>query len=397
MRAKLTKRAIDAASPEDKDSFLWDSEVKGFGLKVTPLGKRVYIIQYRIGRRLRRYTIGTHGSPWTPDEARREAQRLLRMVDSGTDPADAKSADKAVPTFAAAAARFLDEHVELKTKSRTIGEYRRLLDTIILPTFGNRRISEIERAAVGELHHKLRRTPYQANRVLALLSKLFNWAEGCSLRNDGSNPCRHVEKFREQKRERFLSEAELARLGDVLEEEDRAGGTSRAANAALRLLVFTGARMNEILTLRWAHVDLERSVLRLPDSKTGAKLIHLSPPAASLLSAVPRIEGNPYVIAGEKPGHHFVNLEKTWRRVRAKAGLEDVRLHDLRHSFASAGAAAGLSLPVIGALLGHSDAATTARYAHLGNDPVRQANDMIGRQLAAALGGAQPEEAANAD
>jgi integrase len=220
---------------------------------------------------------------------------------------------------------------------------------------------------------------------------MMNLAEVWRMRPNGSNPCRHIKKYRENKRERYLSEAELARLGEALTEVDQDGTVMPSAVAAIRLLIFTGARLSEILTLRWDYV--EHSYLRLPDSKTGAKVIYLNPPASELLARLPRIVDNPYVIPGNKPGARLVNLQKPWRLIRARAGLEDVRIHDLRHTFASIGAASGLSLPMIGKLLGHTQAATTERYAHLADDPVRAASEAIGQRIDAAMKG----EATGAD
>lgn len=228
---------------------------------------------------------------------------------------------------------------------------------------------------------KLRATPYQANRLIALLSKMFSW----SGRRGEINPCTGIERFVEKKRRRYLSTAELGRLGEALAAFETEGGVSPHPIAAIRLLLLTGARLGEILTLRWNYVDRERGCLKLPDSKTGAKEIHLNEAAFAVLDAMPRELDNPYVIVGQRSGGHLVNLEKPWQRVRARAGLDDVRLHDLRHSFASIGAGAGLGLPMIGALLGHTQAATTARYAHLAVDPLRAANELIGQQLSALL------------
>ncbi len=239
------------------------------------------------------------------------------------------------------------------------------------------------------LHHKLCDRPYQANRSLAVLSKMMNLAEQWGLRPDGTNPTRHVRKYRETKRERYLSTEELSRLGGTLTEAQAAETESPFALAAIALLVLTGARLTEILTLRWAEVDLDRQVLRLPDSKTGAKTIYLNDAATSLLRRMPRLSGNPYVIAGGKKGAHLVNLQKAWRRIRAGADLNDVRIHDLRHSFASVAAGAGLSLPVIGKLLGHTQPVTTARYAHLAADPVRAASNLIGDEIVSAMNGSR--------
>jgi len=207
------------------------------------------------------------------------------------------------------------------------------------------------------------------------------------LRPDGSNPCRHVEKFGERKRERMLSPAELARLGDTLA---RFSGSPYAV-AAVKLLVFTGARLGEVLGLRWDWIDFERGEVRLPDSKSGAKTLHLPPPALAVLAELPRVERNPHVIVGHKTGAAMVNLEKPWRAIRDRAGLNDVRLHDLRHAFASVAASSGMGLPIIGKMLGHTQAATTARYAHLADDPVKAASDMVGRRIAAAMDGRTSE------
>ncbi len=230
----------------------------------------------------------------------------------------------------------------------------------------------------------MRDKPIQANRTLALLSKMFGLAERWGLRPPGSNPCRGIDRFPEKRRERFLSGGEIARLGAVLEEEEP---HETFVVLAIRLLLLTGARRDEVLTLRWADVDFERSALRLPDSKTGAKVIPLGPAALALLAMAPRLEGNPYVIPGRRVGGRLVGLQRPWARIRERAGLGDVRLHDLRHSFASVGAAAGLGLPILGAILGHRNHATTARYAHLDDDPRRTAATRISDEIAAALSG----------
>jgi integrase len=208
-------------------------------------------------------------------------------------------------------------------------------------------------------------------------------AERWGERPDGSNPCRHVERYPEKKRERFLSADELARLGDALAAYDG----SRYAAAAIKLLVFTGARLGEILGLRWEWVDFARGEARLPDSKTGAKTLHLPPPALEVLAELPRVEGNPYVVVGGRPGTALVNLEKPWRDIRSKAGLENVRIHDLRHSFASIAASGGMGLPIIGKMLGHTQAQTTQRYAHLASDPVKAAAATVAAKITAAMSG----------
>ena len=389
MRGKITKRSVDALKPaaDGAEVVLWDTELKGFGIRVQRGGAKSYVLHYRagIGRGapLRKLTIGRHGSPWTPERARTEAKKLLGLIEDGADPAADKIARKEAPTMNELAERFLAEHAEAKRKASTAAEYRRLLDNIILPPLGKRKVADVARADVTKLHHANRTAPYQANRVLAVLSKMFNLAERWGLRPDGSNPCSHVEKFAEHKRERMLSPAELARLGGALTAHDG----SPYAVAAVKLLVFTGARLGEVLGLRWDWIDIERGEARLPDSKSGAKTLHLPPPALALLAELPRLDGNPHVIAGAKAGAALVNLEKPWRAIRGAAGLDDVRLHDLRHAFASVAVSSGMGLPIIGKMLGHTQPATTARYAHLASDPVKAAAAAVAGKIAAAMAG----------
>jgi integrase len=246
-------------------------------------------------------------------------------------------------------------------------------------------IATIGRQDLVKLHHGLRRTPAEANYLTRVLSSFFTWCERQGYREDHSNPARLVVKFPERKRERFLSPRELRRLARALAVAERCRKVTPHIAVAIRLLVFTGARLGEVLSLRWEWVDLAEGELRLPDSKTGAKVIHLNAPARAVLAGLPRLKGNPFVIVGAKVGRSLVNLEKPWRRVRKAALLDDVRLHDLRHSHASVGVASGLSLSLIGGLLGHSKPATTARYAHLADDPLKAASELVGRRIAEAM------------
>ncbi len=385
MRGKITKRLVDTAVAGERDKVIWDTDLPGFGLRCRVSGTKFYVVKYRARGRARWFTVGRHGAPWTPSTARREARRLLGEVAGGSDPAEGRDVGRMALTVANLSERFLADYVPHRCKPSTAREYRRSVELFIVPALGRRRVVDVMRADVAKLHHDMRHTQYQANRTLGVLNKLFNLAEVWGFRPEGTNPCRHVQRYREQYRERFLSEAELGRLGDVLAASERDGTVSPAAIAAIRLLTFTGARLSEVLTLRWDYIDENRQCIRLPDSKTGSKLVYLNVPALDVLAAVPRVEGNPYVIVGHEPGNHLVDLQKPWRRIRKRASLDDVRIHDLRHSFASVGAAGGLSLPVIGKLLGHTQAATTHRYAHLADDPVRQASNTIGLRIAAAM------------
>jgi integrase len=410
---KITKTVIDKLQAGE---FVWDAEIKGFGCRCQKQGK-VYFLKYRHGNRQRWYTIGRHGSPWTPQNARDKAIQLLADVKNNKDPALERERTRTAPTLKDLAEKFKKEHVAAKRKDRTISEYGRLLDKIIVPKLGMHNVADISRADIAKLHYSLSDTPFQANRVLAVLSKMFNLAETWGERPDGSNPCRHIERFKERRHERFLSAEELGKLGEALKKAEAdyqlwqssrdnkapKGGADKVridarklkgvelvsaeAIAAIRLLIFTGARVNEILTLQWEWIDFKRGNARLPDSKTGVKTIHLPAPALEVLSGLKRVEDNPYVLIGQKAKKNLVNLEKPWQIIRKMAGLADVRLHDLRHSFASTAAASGMSLPLIGKMLGHSQAQTTQRYAHLSNDPVKTATDKIATKIAHSLSG----------
>jgi integrase len=382
---KITKRLVDATHFAEKDIYVWDDDLSGFGLRVKPSGVKSYILQYRnTYGRSRRYTIGKHG-PLTPDSARKEALKLLAEVERGGDPAQDKYIGLKAPTFKEVAERYMKEHAIVKKKPRSVKEDQRLLDKVILPVFGSKKLADITRPDIAKFHHSQRETPYQANRAIALLSKIFNLAEKWGLRADGTNPCRHIEKYKEEKKERYLTPEELSRLGVVLADTEASKQELPQAIAAIRLLILTGCRLSEILTLRWDYIDLDRREMALPDSKTGKKTIQLGGPAIELLQNMPRYVGSPYVIPGQKPGQHLIGLPHIWQRIRDKAKLPDVRIHDLRHSFASSAAQAGMSLPFIGALLGHRELSTTNRYVHLMNDPLKQAADKVSTEINEAM------------
>jgi len=381
---KLTKRVADAARAEGAERFLWDPELPGFGLRVRLSGRRYYVIQYRSKGRTRRLTLGPHGA-LTPDRARRKAAKLLAEAHDGGDPAvTIRSVAKSI-TVADLAKRFVAQHAELKKKPTSVRNDRLNLRLHVLPRLGPIPLAAVTRADIASLHHALRQTPTAANRVLALLSKMFNLAERWGLRVDGTNPCRHVERFPERPRDRFLSDDELARLGGVLRDAEEKGLASAEAVAAIRLLLLTGCRVSEILGLRWEDVDIERRCLRFADSKTGAKRIPLNSAAISVLDGLARKSA--WAIPGRDPAEPLVNLAKPWDRIRELARLDNVRLHDLRHTHGSSAAGAGLSLHLVGALLGHRQPATTARYAHLAEDPVRDASERVGERLASAMQG----------
>ena len=382
---KLTKRTIDAIEPQATEFFLWDEGIPGFGLRVMPSGRKSFVVQYRAGRRPRRMSLGP-STVLTCDQARTRAITIISAVKNGDDPAADRAAKRNAATVADLAERFDKEHIAVRLKASTAKEYRGNLKRFILPALGRLAVPEITRADVAKFHHDLRHIPYQANRCLEVVSKMFVLAEMWGLRPDGSNPRKHIRKYPEEKRERFLSAAELRRIGEVLREMESERIELSSAILAARLLILTGCRLGEIMTLKWAYVDFEERVLRLPDSKTGKKIVHLGTPAVEYLYCAQRIDGNPWVITGTLPGKPLSDLQPFWQRVRARAGLKDVRIHDLRHTFASTAVASGQGLPMIGKLLGHTQVQTTARYAHLAAEPVRMAADAVATSLREALG-----------
>lgn len=378
---KLSKRIVEGQAPGPRDIVLWDSELTGFGCKITPAGRRSYFCYYRTRDGLqRRPAIGTHGR-LTVQEAREVARGWLASAAAGGDPSRDRHAARKAPTVAQLCQRFLEEHSARRNKPGTAYNYRRLVDRFVLPQLGRRKVADVTAADIERLHDQLRDTPYQANRVLGMLSKMMNLAERWEYRAPNTNPTRHVDRNRERKRERYLSAAEMARLATALAEAEHAGTEMRSSVAAIRLLLFSGCRLSEILTLRWEYADLDGCRLHLPDSKTGAKVVHLNAAAIDLLNQLPR-DPSGWVLVGVKPGGHLVNLQKPWRRIRQRAGLDDLRLHDLRHSFASVAAGLGEGLHMIGKLLGHSQPQTTHRYAHLADDPVRSASERVAQAIA---------------
>ncbi len=315
------------------------------------------------------------------------ATQALAAVARGEDPQAGKLTARTAPTMADLWTRYETDHLPQKKLSSQRDDLQKWRD-IIGPELAKQKVNDVARDDIVRIHRRLALTPYQANRALALLSKLFNLAELWGMRADGTNPCRHVTKFPEQHRERYLTGDELARLGDALRTGLAAQTETPYMVAAIQLLLLTGARLNEILTAQWAWVDWDRRVIQLPDSKTGRKPLFLSEPAIDVLrglQALPTAKDCHYIIRGKSKSRSLVNLAKPWRRICERASLTGVRLHDLRHTAASVGVAQGMSLPVIGRLLGHTQASTTHRYAHVDIDPALAAVDLIGSAIYSAM------------
>jgi integrase len=384
VRKRITKSVVEGMQPGE---IFWDTKLIGFGVRYQRRDK-VFVYKCRIGNRQRWFAIGKFGQPWTVADAENRVKVIQGDIANDLDPAAIRDERVKNPTLRQAGDIFL-ETVVSKRRKATQALYRDFLNRLIYPKLGDVKVAQIKFSDIALLHYGLRNTPITANRVIASLSTLFSWCERCGLRPRHSNPVQGVERFEERSKERFLSPRELARLGIALTRAERNNTESIFALAAVRLLIFTGCRRGEILGLQWKDVKVERAMLFLADTKTGARPVYLSAPALSVLAGLPRVSNNPFVIVGEKDSQHLINLRKVWLRLCKVARLRDVRIHDLRHSFASIGVSGGASLPMIGKLLGHTKSSTTEKYSHLAADPVRAVNEAMGSQIAAMLSGSK--------
>ena len=386
----ITKRSVDALAVESKDAVFWDRRLPGFGVRVYASGRKVYVVQSRGPGGSRRATLDRHG-PMLPDEARRKAAIAIDRIKQGKDPLPQRPVEpKPEPTVADLAERFMREHAKVNCKPATVENYRWALDSYILPALGGVKVTEVDRKRVADLHYGLREKPFTANRALVILSKMLSLAEVWNLRTRGTNPRRFVRRYPERQRERFLTREEFRRLGAVIDEAEADGSVHPSAVAAIRLLMLTGCRKSEILGLKWDDIDRTAGELRLRDGKSGARMVPLSPTVLEVLDAMPRVTGNPWVIAGKNPDKPLCAIDDQWRKLRSRAALEKLRIHDLRHSYASRALALGEGLTMIGALLGHSEVATTARYAHLAKDTEKAAAAKVGGSIGADI---LPEDA----
>jgi integrase len=376
VKIKLTKAIVAAAEPRQTEYFIWDEEVTNLGVRVSSSGRKTFVYQYRFNKRSARLTIGP-AEVLSVHIARHLAREATVKISHGIDPGAERDAKRNAITVADLAERFENTHILFNVKESTAREYRYALKRYILPELGTKKVAAVTRADIALLHHKMRDKPTQANRTIEVVSKMFNLAEEWAFRLPNTNPRRGLKKYPETKRERFLSDAELQRVGEVLAEMEAERIEMPSAIAAVRLLMFTGCRLGEIMTLQWSFVDLRAGALRLPDSKTGKKVVQLGEPALQVLRSIERVGDNLWVLPGRVEHGRLTDVQPFWQRVRARAGLKDVRIHDLRHTFASFAAASGMSLHMIGKLLGHSSTQTTRRYAHLAESTVKiAANDV---------------------
>jgi len=378
---KLTKRAVDALSVESGDTVVWDRDLPGFGIRVYASGRKVWCVQTRgPAGGPKRFALGRYGDV-TADEARNKAVAAIDRIKQGLDPVPPKPAPE--PTVADLAERYMEAHVKVNCRPKTVETFGRIVRLYIVPELGGLKLSEVDRAEVAALHHKLRDKPYQANATMDVIARMFRLAEAWGMTPPRRNPCRSIRRYKETRRDRFLTPEEYREIGRVLDEAEADKSVFPTAIPAIRLLLLTGCRKNEIVTLKWDDVDRTAGELRLSDSKTGWRSVPLTPAVEHVLDGIPRIKGNPWVITGQKRGDHLKNLDAIWLRLRKRADLKDVRIHDCRHSYASRALALGEGLSMIAALLGHRKVTTTARYAHLARDTEKASAAKVGGSIGA--------------
>jgi integrase len=376
-RLRLTDARLGALEPEAREFTVWAEDPRRLGVRVLPSGAKVYVLRLRQDRAQRWVTIGRHGDGWDVRSATTRAHELLGLHGQGAPVHRLKAMLAGIPSLRRAAVLYLrDRRAYLKP-----GSLDRLRTSLlhVVRRLGKVRVDQLTADDVATFHGGMKATPIAANRALVALHGLMKFAQRKSYRHD--NPAKGIHYYREKARERYLTEDETARLARALAEAE--GKESPFVLAAVKLILLTGCRQGEVFGLRWSEVDLERGVIRLEDAKTGARVVYLNELAQDVLTALPRIEGNPHVVPGWKKGTHYQGEQKAWERIRAAAGMPDLRLHDLRHNYASVLASGGASLQMIGALLGHKRVATTARYAHLVDSALRDLTEKVSTALQA--------------
>jgi len=380
----LTNRQIDNLKCQSsKPVYLWDNKISGFGVKALPSGRKTFVLKYRahfggVGARQRWLKLGLVGSlPLA--KAKILAMQNLTLIASGVDPQGLREKKRADPTLNHVWEKFEETQFN-RLKSTTQSDYSYYWCKYIQPRLGRHKAAEIGRADIEAIHTSMSETPYAANRALSLISRILNQCEAWEYRSLNSNPCKLIKPFKEKARERYLSLDELANLNMVLDEMLAKDEISFGVANGFRLLILTGARKSEIFGVRLEWLDLGNSKICLPDSKTGKRSILLSEEAIRICESQKAHAlslGSQYLFPSPKVGLPLLNVSKAWQKIRVHANIEDVRIHDLRHTCASLAVRSGMSLPVVGRLLGHTQAKTTQRYAHVHADPALEAAEAV--------------------
>lgn len=418
---KLTKRLVDDSTPREGRFYVWDTELRGFGLLVLPSGTKTFVFQYRnAAGRSRRLTIGRYGA-LTVDEARDLAKRSAYQKDAGSDPVADRRSYKAAPTMSDLLNRYISDHLEQRCSESTRRDVVALIEKHIRPRLGTIKVNDLTRADIAKLHNAMKATPRRANYAIACLSKALALAEEWGLRPENTNPCGKINRYEQEHRTRFLTGDEITRLGEVLAEAETLGlpwrttkdaaesgkhlakGDNRRtklswqAIGAVRILLLTGARLSEVTGLKWSEVDQAAGTLALPDRKGGKRKPHpVSKAAMDAIAALPKTKGSSFVFPRTTDPKRPISsevMESAWQRIRWRAGIEDVHLHDLRHTIGTYAAQAGVSGFIVRDLLRHRNITTTARYANFDADPVRDISNVVGERIAANLAGPRSKNA----
>jgi integrase len=402
MRIKITKRSVENLEPVPSGPLVrYDDKLAGFGVRVMTSGRRFYFVRYRNKHgRSRWFTIGQHGKV-TADAARSMAQRILQAVAvDGSDPSGEREAFRTAPRVNELLDRYIAEHLEKRNRPTTIGRFKGIIEHDIRPELGHLTVAAVTRQDVHRLHAARHKTPRQANLIVAVCSKIFNLAETWDMRPEGSNPCRKIERYRENHRERFLSAEELGRLGAILRQAESIGLTRkngvptlyrRVTTAAIELLLFTGCRLSEVLNLKWDQINFADGKITLLMTKSGhPQQVTMNAPARQVLKELEAAKGSEWVlpsVSSTKRPLSKAGIEAAWTKLRAVAQLDDVRLHDLRHTVGTYAAQSGANAFLVRDLLRHKNLAMTGRYVNRADDPVRTLSDQVGERISAAMAG----------
>jgi integrase len=374
---KLTNKIIDNLKHKPGNYIVWDNQIKGLGIRINSNGKKTFILKYRLGHgrkaKVRKPLIGIYNILRT-EQARLIAMDWLLKASKGIDPCAQQKDSITLKEFSN---QYIEQYAVNRKKKSSVREDRRLIRTRLIPNFGNIGVNELTKAHVIKYYHSISHTPIIANRFLALLSCMMNLAEKWGIRPMNTNPCKYVDRYPENKRDKYLTMEKLEKVGQAM--RSLKDIESHYALFAIKLLMVTGCRSGEIINMQWEYIDFENNTINLPDSKTGPRAIHLSPSAIEILNSLPKQEG--FVFRSSRQNKKLTTLRCVWKKICRIADLKDFRLHDLRHTYASFAVSGGFSLPIIAKMLGHADIKTTERYAHLHQDPVNKACDVVSLKI----------------